>query len=37
AIIENGSEEAAPSFVTHGVVFRNWVAVDVPSATHVSK
>ncbi|WJX45412.1 hypothetical protein P8452_32294 [Trifolium repens] len=37
AIIEDGSEEVAPSFVTHGVVCRNWVVVDVPSATHVSK
>ncbi|MCI61505.1 hypothetical protein A2U01_0082762, partial [Trifolium medium] len=31
AIIEDDLEEESPSFVTHGVVCRNWTAVDVPS------
>jgi hypothetical protein len=37
AIIEDSYEEMAPRLVTRGAVCRNWVAVDVPSATHVSK
>jgi hypothetical protein len=37
AIIEDDSEEDSPSLVTHGVVCRNWVAVDVPYAIHISK
>jgi hypothetical protein len=37
AIIEDSYEEMAPRFVTRGAICRNWVAVDVPSATHVSK
>ncbi|GAU46907.1 hypothetical protein TSUD_299580 [Trifolium subterraneum] len=37
AITEDGPEEDLPSFVTRGVVCRNWIAVDVPSVTHLSK
>ncbi|GAU51646.1 hypothetical protein TSUD_414680 [Trifolium subterraneum] len=37
AIIEDDSEEDSPSFVTHGVVCRNWIAVDIPYAIHISK
>ncbi|MCI66739.1 hypothetical protein A2U01_0087997, partial [Trifolium medium] len=37
AIIEDGPEEDLPSFVTRGLARRNWIAVDVPSVTHLSK
>jgi hypothetical protein len=37
AITEDGPEEDLPSFVTRGVVCRNWIAIDVPSVTHLSK
>jgi len=37
AIIEDKSEEVAPVFVTPGRVCCNWVAVDFPSVTHLSK
>ncbi|GAU10143.1 hypothetical protein TSUD_418590, partial [Trifolium subterraneum] len=37
AIIEDDSEEDSPSFVTHGVVCQNWIAIDIPYAIHISK
>ncbi|GAU51876.1 hypothetical protein TSUD_416610, partial [Trifolium subterraneum] len=37
AITEDSTEEDLPSFVTRGVVCHNWIAVDVPSVTHLSK
>jgi hypothetical protein len=36
-IVEDKVEEEPPSFVTPGGICRNWVAVDVPSATPLSK
>jgi len=37
AFVEDKYEEVAPSFVIPGGVCRNWVVVDVPSVTHLSK
>ncbi|GAU39327.1 hypothetical protein TSUD_60780 [Trifolium subterraneum] len=37
AIIEDKVEEEQPSFVIPGGIFRNWVVVDVPSVTPLSK
>jgi hypothetical protein len=37
AITDDDPEEDLPSFVTRGVICRNWIAVDVPSVTHLSK
>ncbi|GAU21751.1 hypothetical protein TSUD_328760 [Trifolium subterraneum] len=37
AIIEDGGEEEPPSFVIPGGICRNWVVVDVPSITPLSK
>jgi hypothetical protein len=37
AIIEDKVGEEPPSFVIPGGVYRNWVAVDVPSVTPLSK
>ena len=37
AIIGDDSEEDLPNFVTHGLVFQNWIAVDVPVVMHLSE
>jgi len=37
AITEDNPEEMIPSFVTRGLICRNWVDVDVPYVTHLSK
>ncbi|MCI48428.1 hypothetical protein A2U01_0069671, partial [Trifolium medium] len=37
AITKDGPEEDLPSFVTRGVALRNWITVDIPSVTHLSK
>ncbi|XP_050877398.1 uncharacterized protein LOC127081158 [Lathyrus oleraceus] len=36
-VIEEDPEEDAQSFVTHRMVFQNWIVVDVPTIVHVSK
>lgn len=37
AVIEENPEEDAQTFMTHGMVFLNWIIVDVPTIVHVSK
>ena len=34
---EDKIEDEGPSFVTPGVVMKNWTAVDVPHCVHISK
>ena len=34
---EDEAEQEMPNYVTHGVRFKNWVTIDVPSCIHVSK
>ncbi|MCI30736.1 hypothetical protein A2U01_0051947, partial [Trifolium medium] len=37
AIIEDRGEEELPSLVIPGGIYRNWVAIDVPSVIPLSK
>ncbi|XP_058757379.1 uncharacterized protein LOC131630634 [Vicia villosa] len=37
AIIGDEPEPEMPNFVTHGKMIKNWITVDVPECTHVSK
>ncbi|XP_050909005.1 uncharacterized protein LOC127122761 [Lathyrus oleraceus] len=37
AILKDDEEQEASSFVTHGLIYQNWPAVDVPFVVHMSK
>ena len=37
AILEGESEQEMPNYVTHGVRVQNWITIDVPSCSHISK
>lgn len=37
AILEDKPECEGPSFVTPGVVVKNWTSVDIPNCIHISK
>ena len=37
AIEEDDIEKEMPNYVTHGVRVKNWVTIDIPFFTHISK